>query len=64
MKILVQDQSVPMVADPEIWINGGKIQYKLNFKCPHDKVQMMFGEVLCVSCRSILSDKELRVEIA
>ena len=61
MNIPIKDLSIPMVADPEIYVRGGKIEYKLNFKCPHDKVQYMFGEVLCTDCRSILSDEEVLV---
>lgn len=52
MHINVVDESIAMKAEPEIFINGGRIDYKLNFKCVHPfgELRFMNGEVLCTAC--------------
>lgn len=60
MNISVEDQSQTLRGEP--YISGGEVH--LEFKCAHDKVQIMNGEVFCQGCKRVLTDKELGVEIA
>lgn len=58
MNILIQDESQTLIGKPIV--KGGVI--KLEFECAHDRVQVMFGEVLCISCRKVLNNQELGIE--
>lgn len=58
MNIPITHESQTLIGHPIV--KGGVI--KIEFKCIHDRVQIMFGEVMCVNCRKILNDKEVEAK--
>ncbi len=48
----ILDESVPQVAEIETYVRGGKVEYKLTFKCAHENVQVRNGEILCTDCNN------------
>lgn len=58
MNIPINQESQTLIGHPIV--KGGVI--KIEFKCAHDRVQIMFGEVLCISCRKVLNNQELGIE--
>lgn len=53
MQIMVKEESQTLVSkDPETWLNGGTIRYKLNLKCAHETILMVAGSIYCKSCQN------------